>query len=76
MKTPTAMLPSSDSLCYIILQPVRRAADSHNWRVFKRNRYRQLEPTAETTSYESAVATLPSGLCKQGPFFDVEFWES
>lgn len=62
--------------CYIIMHPSWLTHNnSHNWNVFKRNARRQLEKVAETTSYESAVAMLPSGLKKSGVVFELEFWE-
>lgn len=65
------------SQCYIIMHPAWLThRNSHNWNVLKRNEHRQLEKVAETTTYEGAVATLPTGLKKKGEIFELEFWEN
>ncbi len=62
--------------CYIIMHPAWVThTNSHNWSVLKRNDRRELEKVGEVTSYESAVAMLPSGLVRTGKVFELEFWE-
>jgi hypothetical protein len=62
---------------YIIMLPgwATHASNPNNWCVLKRNRYREMEPVAETTTYDGAKAVIPDGLTKKGEVFDLEFWE-
>lgn len=60
-------------LVYIIMHPLGKRRPM--WSVLKRTRRNCLEEVAKVTSYDSAIAVIPTGLVQQERIFDLEFWE-
>lgn len=57
----------------LIIHP-NRPTPHASWRVFKRNRHNHWEMIAMVTSYESAVAVMPTGTVKHTRFHNIEPW--